>query len=856
MDVNGTRFHLLYNEADWGQCFQDGINQPLGVLWAEGQAQGSGSATEDYRTAVVWDDTCQMLRLRRLSTEFRQARQFGQPLARAARRGAARDAYGNWYMIDDTRQRLLFRGYYGEEFTVFWDSQSPADTRQAVPPGTFQPKRAAPRAIVLSGLAVTTEHYLIVGWWDAPTTSQSESGLLVFDLHQGTLPTWIVWQPNTNHPYTEDFDPCSDIPPDVPADDPLRRDCVDRTSDFRPWDMAPTEAGGVVILDAHNQQLKARFWVLDRNLKVLSREELNHASPPDSSGQAETDTRTFIVNPFMSIDLIVGPEPDARRYILVMVKETRTTVIPVSGPGSVVLVYEELADNRYALTHRLYPLARVPDPELEEGRLVRIQAHDFVYVPPHTQQTQPGGLYMAEEKGNQLIAYDVDITALDAQEMNITLLARAEYIPLRRWSGRGLIYDGEHIYYDFESRWLRVQEFTSQNYARRAVILTPSELDPGYAFDSGLLNCTWHRLMLDASIPEGSMVTFRARAADDPQLLEVSAWVEQPVPYLRGSGAEIPFYRHPQLNASGHSGTWELLFQEIHGRYLQLEITLEGTGRITPAIYALRVWFPRFSYLEKYLPEIYRRDPFDTSFLERWLANFEGVLTNIEDHIVQVPRLLDARSAPAEALDWLSSWLGLVMDPAWKEPQRRFFIRYALEFYKWRGTVRGLEMMLHLYLYACDEELRADRFFHDPELFRSQIRIEESFIRQAFVPAPADADPHTPEYLEDIPGSAHRFVVLIPAELLTDETAAMVGRIVNLEKPAHTLVEYQLYGDRFRVGSALIGHDTLLDIPPDVREILLGTTRLPKGYLAPGYPENITDRLVTDRDSLGDLPAL
>ena len=85
------------------------------------------------------------------------------------------------------------------------------------------------------------------------------------------------------------------------------------------------------------------------------------------------------------------------------------------------------------------------------------------------------------------------------------------------------------------------------------------------------------------------------------------------------------------------TGTWEILFQNINGRYLQLELTIQGNGRSTPAIRALRAWYPRFSYLEQYMPTIYREDPLSAFFLERWLANFEGLYTNLEDKIEQVP---------------------------------------------------------------------------------------------------------------------------------------------------------------------------------------------------------------------------
>jgi phage tail-like protein len=232
---------------------------------------------------------------------------------------------------------------------------------------------------------------------------------------------------------------------------------------------------------------------------------------------------------------------------------------------------------------------------------------------------------------------------------------------------------------------------------------------PGQMLDSAIVGCTWHRLLLDADIPMGTSIGVRVRAADDPSLLPYTLWQEQPALYRRSDGAELPYYdpyaqqrayatRLPDPALGPLAGTWELLFQNIQGRYLQLELTLEGTGRSTPEIRALRAWYPRFSYLEHYLPAIYREDPVNALFLERWLANVEGFYTHLEDQIEQFALMLDPRTAPADALEWLACWFGLVLDPLWSEERRRFMIHHLHWLYTWRGTIWGLELALRVYL--------------------------------------------------------------------------------------------------------------------------------------------------------------
>ena len=181
-----------------------------------------------------------------------------------------------------------------------------------------------------------------------------------------------------------------------------------------------------------------------------------------------------------------------------------------------------------------------------------------------------------------------------------------------------------------------------------------------------------------------------------------------------------------------------MLFQQARGRYLQLRLTLSGNGRTTPRIRALRAYYPRFSYLEHYMPAVYREDERSASFLDRFLSNFEGLYTSLEDSIAAVQVLFDVRSAPADALEWLAGWLGVALDPTWDESRRRLFIKHAPTFFQWRGTTRGLQMALRLALDECADEA----IFAAQPCVRctSAIRIIEKF-RTRLLPALVLGDP-------------------------------------------------------------------------------------------------------------------
>ncbi|HTD88689.1 MAG TPA: phage tail protein, partial [Candidatus Binatia bacterium] len=334
-------------------------------------------------------------------------------------------------------------------------------------------------------------------------------------------------------------------------------------------------------------------------------------------------------------------------------------------------------------------------------------------------------LYVAGSQGNQTYAFRVCL-----RDEKIVLLPIAEYFPMRLFGGKALVAAATDAYYDFAEDWIPLTQQHRPRYVPGATLLTR-------ALDGRDPDCVWHRLMLDACIPPGASIDVWSRAANSETDLYLTQWQHEPKPYLRADGSEVPFLRFTRASSGSSTlklgdGTWELLFQRARGRYLQLKLQFVGDERSTPRLSAARAYFPRFSYLKNYLPSVYREDDQSASFLDRFLANVEGLHTALEDKIAAAQILFDVRSAPSDVLEWLAGWFDVALDPSWDEPKRRMFIKHAMEFFQYRGTIHGLTMALHLALDQCANE----------EIFttaknaqqREPIRIIEKYLTRKLSP--------------------------------------------------------------------------------------------------------------------------
>jgi phage tail-like protein len=858
MDVNGTRFQLLLGEVDFKHA-TDETGTELERLWV----------TDPASAPVEWDDRRDELTLH--GEDFRFPPPAGQvPPRLEDRRGAARDRFGSWYWIDPSRAGILVESAGSGNVSTYWDSAAVAEARRERG-GRFtdaDPRTARP--LPLAGLAVTSDHFLVVG-------VEQPAGVLAFDLQDTGPPRLLVWP---------------------------------SAVEFVPFDVAARPGGGVAVLDRVNR----RAWELDRTLTLMpARWNPPVAAPGEFGGipvQAAAADATALAG-----------DPIA---------------IAVAGDGA-LLVLDRNPGKASSLVRRYR--------DDEETGPAAATADEAVHasVIGHDMALSDDVLFVADAQGDQAYAFTVAVSA----DGGLALALERSFYPMRLFGGRGLAATPTGAAYDFADRWVPLARAPGGRFRSDGALVTPR-------LDGHVPDCVWHRLFLDACLPPGTAVSVWTAASDEPEAVDprVAVWQREPALGRRAGGLELPFAG----DRSGPYDTWELLFQRARGRYLRIKLELRGDGRSSPRIRALRAWYPRFSYLERYLPAAYAEDPESASFLERFLANLEGIETGIEDRIATAQGLLSPAIAPADALEWLAGFFDAALDPAWDEARRRLFLAHASDFFRTRGTIRGIELALRLAFDPCvDPELftaAAEAALHGPrivETYRTRAtpavllgdptelalprvldrtatwdasegtealheRWREYLTRAGVTPGADERYPLTDpggarhaawirfadevlagrpavatdvedwrsflarrygsvEALNAVYGTAlesfalvelpaavpadgaplvdwfqfqaivmpmrrraHRFTVLLPRRerddpAETDRLRGLAERIVTVQKPAHTLFAVKFFWSAFRLGEARLGRDTVAGSGSRAPELVLGAGHLGENVL-------------------------
>ena len=441
-----------------------------------------------------------------------------------ARRGAALDRYGNLFVIGPDERSIEIHPAGLGESGQYWPSGD--DGRHSEAADAFKP--LAPQPVeeprLLRGLAVTTLSYGIVGMLDP-------AGLLILDLHGGGPAECLHW-------------------PEEIA--------------FAPFDMFAADDGGLWVLDRGPAPGEARWWRLDRHyrptggmLAELAPAEIDDFKPVGGE-PAIRPSKLFPTG--FALSAAAGFDP---RAIVGLRDETVLILGNEAGsPVSSILRFDgETLLDAVALEGRALD-GLLPT---ENG----IVAYDMTLHPAADDavSTVTGTLRLIASDGNQ--AFDLAFRALPSDQggtLELRLLPR--YYPVRGFAGGGLIEAGAETLYDLGRRYASLVAQPRVRYAERGVV--------DLRFDGGTPDLAWHRVVLDACIPEGAGVVIETRTAEEETDLDVEEWHIQPAPHRRSDGADLPFHDpFPDRTSNRGAGVWELLIQNRRGRWLELRLRAE-----------------------------------------------------------------------------------------------------------------------------------------------------------------------------------------------------------------------------------------------------------------------------------------
>jgi phage tail-like protein len=355
-----------------------------------------------------------------------------------------------------------------------------------------------------------------------------------------------------------------------------------------------------------------------------------------------------------------------------------------------------------------------------------------------------------------------------------------------------------------------------------------------YRLDSGEFHSVWGRLFLDACIPKGTRVHVHCVATDDPPqeaalartppanvttMEVIRPDLSPPMPALslvpdaggvtqtlhrKETGREIPWVA---VAPDDSFATYEAPVITEAGRYLWVTLELSGNTVFTPQVRSLRAEKQSHDLLRR-IPKVFSREEIAGAFLRRFLATFAGTMGELDGRGNERHALLDPRSTPRELLPWLAAFVGLILDERWPEQACRTLIEEAVWLFRFRGTIPGLRRFLEIYLGR-------------PPILIEQFRVRglggailggdgglqaSSVLGAGFRVGGAVGVTETQQLEGSVDDAfethAHRFAVVIPV-MLSTEQQDVAQHILDVHRPAHTIVSICTVGAGIRVGRGL-----------------------------------------------------
>lgn len=352
-----------------------------------------------------------------------------------------------------------------------------------------------------------------------------------------------------------------------------------------------------------------------------------------------------------------------------------------------------------------------------------------------------------------------------------------------------------------------------------------------YRLDAAAYRTRWGRVFIEACLPTGTALRVRAFATDEDDVADPRLADDGWLPVVAAPAHGIAQALDP-LGSGSEWARYETGAKASPGRYLWLQLELSGTERTSPRVRALAIERPGHALLDA-LPRMYSRDDDHADFLHGFLAPAEAILHDLDTAAAERRVLLDPRTVPSDALPWLASLAGLVLDLRWPEEARRALLAEAYALYARRGTAGALERWLRLYL---GRSARIVERWRLRGLGGSFLGLGPEGLASPTVVGTTRTSGMLGHFTVGgrLPDSdsyrdfAHRFTVLIPG-CLTAEQRDVVGDIIDAHKPSHTVADVCELGDGLPVGRLRIGLTAYVGPRRGRRPSTLGRYRLGPG---------------------------
>jgi len=341
---------------------------------------------------------------------------------------------------------------------------------------------------------------------------------------------------------------------------------------------------------------------------------------------------------------------------------------------------------------------------------------------------------------------------------------------------------------------------------------------PQDTLDAGRPGTQWDRILLFGEIPAGCGVQVETRASDDileGDPLVTSGW-SLPVLATTNSAVEVA---SPGDTRGAAAAAMVLAGQ---GRFLWMRLTLLSNGVATPRITAIEVDLPRDG-ISRFLPQFIQNSTPEDDFLRRWLSLYENtVFDGVAERMDEYAELFDPRTAPAEMLPFLASWLQILELARFHDDVNafRFALTQAAELAETRGTIDGLILAVRIYMGISIQIVES--FKKGSGFVLGLGRTIDGITGPALGCQTALTAEPGPTWLGDAPLLGTTFLldcerrfgtvpfffdVLVAArDVCRSEDLALLQKILDTEKPAHTSFRIRQTGaNGWVVGNAVVG---------------------------------------------------